>query len=71
MSVFQIISIVLALSAVFIKNTFTAVVLFVGLVSVIAGMGIYNGHAIQSVIVFICYMTVNVILIGIFYWNER
>ena len=71
MSVFQIISIVLALSAVFIKSAFTAVVLFVALISVIVGIGIYNGHVIQSVIVFISYMTVNVILVGIFYWNER
>ncbi len=66
-----IVAVIIALLSVFAKNTFNVVVLFAGFITTIASVGICNGYVVQSVIAFICYMSVNVLLIGIFYWKER
>ena len=68
---FNILTCIIAISTILIKNTLWSIMLFIGLILLVTGLGMYNEHTVQSIIVLLCYMTVNVLLVGIFYVRER
>lgn len=68
---FSIIAVAISIIIMLVKNTIWAVMLFIGLILLITGIGFCNGYTIQSIIVFLCYMTINVLLIGIFYLRKQ
>ncbi len=68
---FNILVCIIAISTILIKNTLWSIMLFIGLILLVTGLGMYNEHTVQSIIVLLCYMTVNVLLVGIFYVREH
>lgn len=67
-NVLLILSTTLTLFTIFNKNTIWTAITFLGLVLAVTCNGMYTGLTIPSIIVLISYITINTILIGIFYW---
>ncbi len=68
---FSILTFTIAVLTVLIKNTLWSIVLFIGLIFLVTGVGLCNGYTVQSIVIFLCYITINVLLVGIFYLRDH